>query len=807
MAIVQKSSNSLAAVASFAPSLTGVTAGSTLVLLVGASAFADTTPTDSAGQTWAKVGYLANSGCEVAVYWLQSANAGTHNLTLSHGGSAYPSWSLVEIPSCTAVDVFGTLASASNTATTLSTNAITTTNANDAVFVLFAADVSTGSSNAAITDPPTGYTSVFAQQNTASFAGVGFGYKEVSSTGSQSATWTFNADTTGSLYAAVAVSFKLSAAAWAGAGRATAAGSGALTTQSQLAGSGTAKASGAGSLSGGAISFAGAGIATASGTGALTAKSNFAGAGVAQANGSGSLTVGSAFSVTLKQHWYQPVGQGNPATLTFGSNPLTATSGSTLIAVTSGADLGTQPPPTDSAGTFVIPTNGRQDESGSDHIWCSIAYEANASSGSHTITPGAVAAGGGGEIAHWILELTNMPAVASVRGVFVSKAISTAGSWSNSSDASVQAGDIAIVMAMYENTSPWTTSDLSNPPSGWTSVGHPELDATNFTPTTVAYQVVPTSGTPITASYSTTDPTISEHISIMLVLVPNAGGVALMGAGVSNASGTGALTTKSVLSGAGSAAASGSGSLTDKSVFVGSGATSATGSASLRTAAAPAGTGLAQATGSAALTVSSVFSGAGLATASGSASFTTGSSGANLAGAGVALASGVAALTTASALAGAGVCRAAGAASLTVSSALAGSGSATASGSATLTGGSASVSFVGSGNAQATGSGALTTAAALAGGGFSIATAAGTLSIGGGGVAFAGNGAATTAGIAALTARPRLSGAGVATATGSGAFAVASAFVSGNDAVWLVPARNTVGVVPHRETVAQATTD
>jgi hypothetical protein len=805
MAIVQKASNSLASVASFSPSLTGVTAGNTLVLLVGASAFADTTPTDSAVQTWAKVGYLANSGCEVAVYWLQSANAGTHNLTVSHGGSAFPSWSLVEIPSCTAVDVFGTLASASNTATTLSTNAITTTNASDAVFVLFAADVSTGSSNAAITDPPTGYTSVFAQQNTASFAGVEFGYKEVSSTGSQSATWTFNADTTGSLYAAVAVSFKLSAsagAALAGAGRAIAVGSGALTPKAQFFGAGTATASGSATLGGGAA-LSGAGSASAKASGTLTVTPKFAGAGTAATSGSGVFTVPSSGPITLKQRWYQAAGVGNPPSLVQGSNPMTVTAGTTLIVVWSAADNGAVNPPTDSAGTFTTPTGGLINVNGSTHIWLGIAHQANAAGGSHILTPPNLAVGGGGEIGIWVYEVSGMPATINIRGIYSQNPISTSQSWTLTTDSLPQAGDIAFTATTYENTATWVNANLTDPPSGWTSLGAIQ-DATNFIPTEIAYQIVPASGA-ISSGWSTTDTGVSEHLAITMVLVP--AGTTFAGAGIATAAGSGALTARPQFSGSGSSGGLGVGALTTRAPLAGSGSAAVSGSASLRTAAAPAGAGLAQAAGSAALTVSAVFAGAGSVNASGSGSLTTGSSGANLAGAGVASASGAAALTTASALAGAGICRAGGAASLTVSSALAGSGSAAASGSATLTGGSAAVSFIGSGNAQATGSGALTTAAALAGGGFSIATAAGTLSIGGGGVAFAGNGAATTAGIAALTARPRFSGAGVATATGSGEFAVASAFVSGNDAVWLVPARNTVAAVPHRMTVAQATTD
>lgn len=789
MAIVQKASNSAAAVASFSPSLTGVTAGNTLVLLVSASGFSDTTPTDSAGQTWSKAFYLANGACQVAVYYLLSANSGTHNLTVSHGGSAYDSWSLVEIPTCTAVDLVSTLGSGSNTITTISTPSITTTNASDAIFVLMCIDSATGLSNAAITDPPTGYTSVFAQQNTLSFAGCEHGYKEVSSTGAQSATWTFGADTTGTLYAAASVAFKLSAAggaALAGAGIATAGGSGAFAPKAQFAGAGTTTARGSATLGGGAT-LSGAGVSLAAGSATLTVKPQFAGTGTANASGLASLTVPVSFSVTLKQHWYQPVGQGNPATLTFGSNPLTATAGSTLVVVTSGADLGTQPPPTDGSGTFTIPTNGRQNLSGSDHIWCSIAYQANASGGSHTITPGAVGSGSSGEIAHWILEITNMPATANVRGVFFTAAINSSGSWSVSSDTTVQAGDIAIVMGMYENTSPLTLSDLSDPPSGWTSVGHSELSGTAFTPTTVAYQVVPTSGTAVTANYSTTDPTISEHISIMLVMVPNASGMTLTGSGIAGAAGSGALTVKSQFAAASATAAAGSAALTTRAALAGAGLAAAAGAGALSNGVSFAVAGSAPAIGAGVLTVRAALAGAGAAGAIGAAVLTTGGSGAALAGAGSAAAAGSAALTVAAALAGAGI--------------------ATAGGVAALSGGSAAANFAGAGVASATGSGALTTRAALAGGGFSIATAAGVLTIGGGGVAFVGNGAASTAGAAALTARPRFAGAGAASAAGSGALAIASPFAPGNEAVWLVPARNTVAVAPSRQTVAQAMTD
>jgi len=789
MAIVQKSSNSLASVASFSPSLTSVTAGNTLVLLVAASAFTDTTPTDSTGQTWSKAVYLNNTGCQVAVYYLLSANAGTHNLTVSHGGSAFPSWSLVEIPTCTAVDVVSTLASATNTATTLSSNAITTTNANDAVFVLFAADVATGHTNAGITDPPGTYSSVFAQQNTSSFAGCEFGYQEVSSTGSQSATWTFTADTTGSLYAAGAVAFKLSAAggaALSGAGVAKATGSGSLTPKAQFAGAGVATARGSATLSGGAV-LSGAGSATSVGSGALTVTLKFAGAGVASASGSGTLTVPSSGpTVTLKQRWYQAAGVGNPPSLVQGSNPLTATAGTTLLVVWSAADNGAVNPPTDTAGTFTTPTGGLINVNGSTHIWLGMAHQANAAGGSHTLTPPNLAVGGGGEIGIWVFEVTGMPATINVRGIYSQNPISTSQSWTLTTDSLPQLGDIAFTATTYENTAAWVNANLTDPPTGWTSLGAIQ-DATNFIPTEIAYQIVPSSGA-ISSSWSTTDTGVSEHLALTMVLVPSGiAGVALAGAGAASATGSGALTARPQFAGAGSTAAVGFGSLMTQVPLAGAGSATASGAAALTTRVAMAGAGAATAAGSAALTVQAALSGAGFAGAAGSATLTGGSAGVSLAGGGSAAA--------------------AGSGSLTAAAALSGVGTASASGAATLSGGSAGVSFTGVGSASATGSGSLTTRAAFAGGGFSIATAAGTLTIGGAGVSFVGNGSATSSGSASLTARPQFSGAGVAKASGSGYLSLASPFQSGNEAVWLVPARKTVAQVPARQIVAQATTD
>jgi len=503
MAIVQKSSATVNGASTINPSLSGVAAGNTLALVISSTLTTDNTPTDSAGQTWSKAFYLVNSAAAtVAVYYLLSANSGAHTLTWTAGGPSFVGYSFIELPACTAVDVIGTLGTAVNSATTLSSPSITTTNAADAIIAVFCADTASGSTNAAITDPPTGYTSVYAQQNTSVNVGAQHSYKEVSSTGAQSATWTFNADTSGSTYAAAAVAFKQSATG---------------------------------------ASFACAGQAKATGAGALTPRPQFAGAGFASAAASALLTVRSP----------------------------------------------------------------------------------------------------------------------------------------------------------------------------------------------------------------------------------------LVSAGAAGASGSAALTVRGALAGA--------------------------------------GVGLAS--GSAGLTVQVAFSGAGIAAGNGVAALSTGASGANLAAMGVSSAAGAASLTTRDALASSGRADASGAGALTVTTQFAGTGAAVAAGSAALATSSSGAAFAGAGSIAAQGSSSLTTRAALAGSGFSIATGAGVLMIGAGGISFVATGRAAATGSATLTPRAKFAGAGAAPVTGLGALALASQFVPGNIAVWLVPERivatrvsqrSTVATIPARQLVAQA---
>jgi len=224
-------------------------------------------------------------------------------------------------------------------------------------------------------------------------------------------------------------------------------------------------------------------------------------------------------TVTLRQKWYQPAGQGNPATLVSGSNPMSITAGSMLVCLYTGADNGTIAPPTDSAGSFTIPTNARQDAAGSDHIWAAICHQQNAAGGNHTITPATIAVGGGGELECWIYEVTGMPATANVRDVGFVNVIGTAQSWTVQSGTTPQVGDISFVITVYENTANFANAGLQNPPTGWTALDVNQ-DATNFIPTQLSYKIVSSAGTQ-SASYSTTDPTVSEHLGVMVTYVPS----------------------------------------------------------------------------------------------------------------------------------------------------------------------------------------------------------------------------------------------------------------------------------------------
>lgn len=206
MAFVQKTNASVNG-SSPSPALTGVTAGNTLVLILSSYLASDSTPTDSSGQTWGKAFFNAGTVAHTGMYYLLNANAGTHTLTWGAGsGSTYITYSLVEIPACSALDVAGTVVTQTGNPTT-ATASVTTVAASTIIIGVLSEDWDTGQANQGITDPPTGFSSISVQQDAVNYMPAEHCYKEVLSQGTYTANWSLNADPTAQSTCAALVSF------------------------------------------------------------------------------------------------------------------------------------------------------------------------------------------------------------------------------------------------------------------------------------------------------------------------------------------------------------------------------------------------------------------------------------------------------------------------------------------------------------------------------------------------------------------------------------------------------------------------
>lgn len=221
MSVVQKVFGSLDNVPNLgSPSLPTVVAGNTLILVVGSSAgnigeASWAVPTDTAGQTWLKavgpvsVGATQPDQSKIACYYLLNANAGTHTLGQTWSANMYGGYVFFECPPCTAADVSTSNGGTTNTTSLSTGTTATTTQANDIVVIGVTTNTSgAGLANSAFTDPPAGFTSLFAAQATNAHTGAQFSYKEVSSAGAQAGAWTC---TTGSLtsWQAFVATFKM----------------------------------------------------------------------------------------------------------------------------------------------------------------------------------------------------------------------------------------------------------------------------------------------------------------------------------------------------------------------------------------------------------------------------------------------------------------------------------------------------------------------------------------------------------------------------------------------------------------------
>lgn len=213
-AFVQKSAvNASSGVTTQTTTLAGVTAGNLLIQCVAwdmnAASGAPTIDATSTGWILAAQGgpivAVGNSGwiTGASIYCLPNAGAGSNSLKLNMANSTRLNSLMFEVSGAATSGVVDK--TNTNTATGVTTNTVTTaatTWATEIVVAVNAVDFVLGNANIGMTDPPTGYTSLAVGQDTNTYAGFEMAYKIISSTGTQSASWTWA--TSGEAAAAIA---------------------------------------------------------------------------------------------------------------------------------------------------------------------------------------------------------------------------------------------------------------------------------------------------------------------------------------------------------------------------------------------------------------------------------------------------------------------------------------------------------------------------------------------------------------------------------------------------------------------------
>lgn len=212
MSLVQSVKANFGGGSNVTPSLTGVTGSNSLLFFAQGAHITDAVPTDSTGQTWTKLhfdSFFGTQWCSVCCYYLLNANSGTHNITWTGSVADWGSYELLEWTTLSAVDVTGTASHVNGTVSGLTPSSITTTFATDAVFAYMASGYN-GASNMGISDPPSGFTSIYANQDSTVSAPCEICYKETTTTGSQSTSWSWTSISTDAI--GIIVSFKKGAA-------------------------------------------------------------------------------------------------------------------------------------------------------------------------------------------------------------------------------------------------------------------------------------------------------------------------------------------------------------------------------------------------------------------------------------------------------------------------------------------------------------------------------------------------------------------------------------------------------------------
>jgi len=184
--------------------LTGVTANNTLVLIVAqashtAGVTATITVTDSSGNTWVNgvsrdAPDSTNFHESISLWYVLNASAGTHSVVVENTADTNDGYDihLMEIPTASSFDA-GSVSTTGNAGTTTATLSGYTPTASALVFSAIV--VSDGTTNAGISDPPSGWTTQHVSQDgtaPGNFVPCQISLKN-GATGAQSVTWNWTA--------------------------------------------------------------------------------------------------------------------------------------------------------------------------------------------------------------------------------------------------------------------------------------------------------------------------------------------------------------------------------------------------------------------------------------------------------------------------------------------------------------------------------------------------------------------------------------------------------------------------------------
>jgi hypothetical protein len=207
MGLVQSVTGSFRNQTTLGLTLTGVSSSNALILVLAATAAPGTPTGFSVG-----VDPTANGSAWAGVYYDLAPSSGTNAVTVGWTGTQFGGGVLIEWSglAATPLDVTNSANASTAEANSVATGALG--QASEVIFASLSVDTSSGVANAAISDPPSGFTSLFALQDTNNDQGVELAYKIVSSAASVTASWTWT-DSSTSLSQAAIASFKLAGAA------------------------------------------------------------------------------------------------------------------------------------------------------------------------------------------------------------------------------------------------------------------------------------------------------------------------------------------------------------------------------------------------------------------------------------------------------------------------------------------------------------------------------------------------------------------------------------------------------------------